>query len=115
LPTDLGIGEGTSGDPPFDALFVLPCRLRRIRRIKDLHVTGLKTVLTAIFFENVFPLKNKEKLLHESSIASNKFVDDVQELRRSKRARKERNFGNNFIAYIVDDDPTCYCEAIKFI
>jgi hypothetical protein len=60
-------------------------------------------------------LKNKEKLLHESSIASNKFVDDVQELRRRKQARKERNFGNNFIAYIVNDDPTCYCEAIKSI
>jgi hypothetical protein len=56
----------------------------------------------------VFPLKNKKKLLHESSVASNKFVNDVQELRRSKRARKERNFGTNFIAYIVDDDPTCY-------
>jgi hypothetical protein len=41
-----------------------------------------------IFFEHVFPLKNKEKLLHKSSVASNKFVDDVQELRRSKRARK---------------------------
>jgi hypothetical protein len=60
-------------------------------------------------------MKNKEKLLHESSIASNKFVDDLQELRRSKWARKEMNFGNNFIAYIVDDDPTCYCEAIKSI
>jgi hypothetical protein len=69
----------------------------------------------AIFFENVFPLKNKEKLLHESFVAYNKFVDDVQELRRSKRARKERNSSNNFIAYIVDDDPTCYCEAIKSI
>jgi hypothetical protein len=41
-----------------------------------------------IFFEHVSPLKNKKKLLHESSITSNKFVDDVQELRRSKRARK---------------------------
>jgi hypothetical protein len=68
-----------------------------------------------VFLEYVFPLKNKEKLLHESSVASNKFVDDLQELRRSKRARKEMNFGNNFIAYIVDDNPTCYCEAIKSI
>jgi len=41
----------------------------------------------AIFFEHIFPLKNKEKILHES-IASNEIVDDVQELRRSKRARK---------------------------
>jgi hypothetical protein len=40
------------------------------------------------FFEHVFHLKNKENLLHESFVASNKFVDDVQELRRSKRAIK---------------------------
>jgi hypothetical protein len=53
--------------------------------------------------------------LHEPSIVSNEIVDDVQELRRSKRARKEKNFGNDFIAYIVDDDPTCYDEAIKSI
>jgi hypothetical protein len=46
----------------------------------------------AIFFENMFPLKNKKKLLHESSLASNKFVDDVQELRRSKRAGKKKEF-----------------------
>jgi hypothetical protein len=66
----------------------------------------------AIFFEHVFPLKNKEKLLHEPSIASNEIVDDVQE---SKRARKEKNIGIDFIAYIVDNDPTCYDEAIKSI
>jgi hypothetical protein len=36
-------------------------------------------------------------------------------LRRNKRARTERNFGNDFIAYIVDDDSTCYNEAIKSI
>jgi len=34
------------GRPPSDALFVLLCRLQRTRRIKDLHVTRLKTVLT---------------------------------------------------------------------
>jgi hypothetical protein len=38
----------------------------------------------AIFFEHVFLLKNKEKILHEPSIVSNEIVDDVQELRRSK-------------------------------
>jgi hypothetical protein len=69
----------------------------------------------AIFFEHVFPLKNKEKLLHEHSFTSNEIVDDMQELRRSKGTRTERNFGNDFIAYIVDDDPTCYSEAIKSI
>jgi hypothetical protein len=44
----------------------------------------------AIFFKHMFPLKNKEKLLHESFVASNKFADEVQELRRSKRARKKK-------------------------
>jgi len=39
--------------------------------------------------------------LHESSIASNKFVDDVQELRRSKRARKERNLGNVLLLMLL--------------
>jgi hypothetical protein len=60
-------------------------------------------------------LKTKEKLFHEPSIASNEIVDDVQQLRRSKWAKKEKNFDNDFIAYIVDDDPTCYDEAIKSI
>jgi hypothetical protein len=47
--------------------------------------------------------------LYESYVASNKFVDDVQELRRSKWTRKEKNFGNVLLLnYIVDGDPTCY-------
>jgi hypothetical protein len=57
----------------------------------------------------VFPLKNKEKLLYEPSFTSNEIVDYVQELRRSKRVRMEMNFG------IIDDDSTCYNEAIKSI
>lgn len=47
-------------------------------------------------------------------IAYNKIVD-AQVLKRSKRAIKERNFGNDFITYIVDDNPTYYDEAIKSI
>ena len=58
-----------------------------------------------IFFEHLFPLKNKEKVLHESVDTSNDLVDDVQELRRSKRARNEKGYGNNFFAYIVEDKP----------
>jgi hypothetical protein len=69
----------------------------------------------AIFSKHVCLLKNKEKILHIPSIVSNEIVDDVQELRRSKQARKEKNFDNDFIAYVIDDDPTCYDEAIKSI
>ena len=38
----------------------------------------------AIFFKHMFPLKNKDKVLRDSIETSNKFVDDVQEIRRSK-------------------------------
>ena len=37
----------------------------------------------AIFFEHVFPLKNKEKELHDSLEISNDLVDDVQEIGRA--------------------------------
>ena len=53
-----------------------------------------------IFFEHLFHLKNKEKLLHESIDTSNDLVDDMQEL-RSKQARKEKSYGNDFLAYIL--------------
>jgi hypothetical protein len=69
----------------------------------------------AIFFELVFPMKEKEKTLHKSIDATNKLVDDVHEIRRSKRARKEKSFGNDFIAYIVEDEPVSYNDAIKSI
>ena len=62
----------------------------------------------------MFPLKNKEKVLHESIDTSNDLIDDVQES-RSKRARKEKSYGNDFLAYIVEDEPVSYYDAIKFV
>jgi hypothetical protein len=38
--------RGDVGRPPSDASFALSCRLRITQRIKDLHVTKQKTVLT---------------------------------------------------------------------
>ena len=68
-----------------------------------------------IFYEHLFPLKNKEKLLHESIDTSNDLVDDVQELRRSKRDRKEKSYNNDFLTYIVEDEHVSYYDAIKFV
>jgi len=62
----------------------------------------------------VFPLKNKENVLYDSIEISNDFFDDVQEI-RSKRARKEKDSGNNFLAYVVEDEPVSYYDAIRFI
>ena len=53
--------------------------------------------------------------MHESIDTSNDLVDGVQELRRSKQARKEKSYGNNFLAYIVEDEPVSYYDAIKSI
>ena len=63
----------------------------------------------------MFPLKNKEKVLHDSIEISNDFFDVVQEIRRSKRARKEKDYGNNFLAYVVENELVSYYDAIKFI
>ena len=68
----------------------------------------------AIFFEHVFPLKNKEKELHDSIEISTDFVDDVQEI-RSKQARKEKDYGDYFLAYVVEDEPISYYDAIKSV
>ena len=63
----------------------------------------------------MFPSKNKEKVLHDSIEISNDFFDVVQEIRRSKRARKEKDYGNNFLAYVVENELVSYYDAIKFI
>ena len=63
----------------------------------------------------MFPLKNKEKELHDFNEISNDFVDDVQEIRRSKRAKKENDYGNDFLAYVIEDEPVSYYDAIKSI
>ena len=60
-------------------------------------------------------MKEKENFLHKPIDATNKLVDDVHEIRRSKRARKEKSFGNDFITYIVKDELISYNDAIKSI
>jgi hypothetical protein len=67
--------RGDVGRPPSDALFVLSYRLWRARRIKDLHVTGLKTVLT--------------KLMLISNILIN-LIDSSATLPKPKQGIKEK-------------------------
>ena len=38
----------------------------------------------------------------------------MQELRRSKRTREKKSYGNNFLAYIVKDEHVSYYDSIKF-
>ena len=39
----------------------------------------------------------------------------MQELRRSKRTREKKSYGNNFLTYIVEDEHVNYYDAIKFV
>jgi hypothetical protein len=63
--------RGDVGRPPSDALFVLHCRLRRTRRIKDLHVTGLKTV------QIMKNSANQRSTRHRTENCSNIFIQVV--------------------------------------
>ena len=62
----------------------------------------------AEFFEYNFPLKSKN--IYEVSI-QNSLNNSNEELRRSKRQRKETSFGNDFYTYLVDNDPITISEA----
>jgi len=52
---------------------------------------------------------------HASSSNHSQETDDNEEieLRRSKRVRKETNFGKNFFTFLVGDYPFTYKEAIS--
>ena len=39
----------------------------------------------------------------------------MQELRRSKRARKENSIGNDSVAYIIEDEFVSHSDAIKYV
>ena len=46
-------------------------------------------------------------------------VDDMEsshdELRRSKRQRREFSFGDYFYTYLIENEPSSYFEAISFL
>ena len=62
------------------------------------------------FFKYEFPLK----MFHEPIDTSNDLVVMCKK-RRSKRTREKKNYGNNFLTYIVEDEHVSYYDAIKFI
>jgi hypothetical protein len=71
----------------------------------------------ATFFENVFPMRGDSVVapigLSEIVSTSDRAImaaPDV-ELRRSKRQRTEKSFGNNYVTYNVEDEPRTLSEA----
>ena len=95
--------------------------------VLDVYVDTILESRDAIFFENVFPMKDmrstsrfSSELISEPSTpvesseqppVSIQEEDDNVALRKSKRLRVENFFGDDFIVYLVDDTPTSIAEA----
>ena len=67
----------------------------------------------AEFFENIFPLKDGHipKRVGNSSFQNED--DSFENIRRSKRQRKETSFGDDFYAYMIQDEPKNFYEAVS--
>ena len=75
----------------------------------------------ASFFENIFPCKSDNG--SSSSKRTNETMnqkdhdershDNEIELRRSKRARIEKSFGDDYLTYLLEKEPQTYAEAIS--
>ena len=92
-----------------------------------MHVDSIMESHDATFFENIFPMKDmrstsrfSSELISEPSTpvesseqppVSIQEEDDNVALRKSKRLRVEKFFGDDFIMYLVDDTPTSIAEA----
>ena len=99
--------------------------------IPDVHVDSIMESRDAIFFKNIFPMKDMHSPSRFSSeitpepIAPNVTEtskqpvereeilekDDSEAPRRSKRQKFAKSFGDGFIVYLVDDIPTTIAEA----
>jgi len=62
------------------------------------------------FFEHIFPLKVSSTSKQPIDIASDTMCED---LRRSKRQRKETSYGDDFYTYLVGNEPLSFSEAIS--
>ena len=92
----------------------------------EIHKNSIMESRNATFFENVFPRLEKgntssSTLVGSSSTPVGEIVQNVPqeqseaeevEPRRSKRQRIEKSFGPDFIAYMVEDEPQTYKDAV---
>ena len=70
----------------------------------------------AKFFEDVFPLRSSTSSSTVSSLEQlvETYSEPISEdLRRSKRHRTEKYFGDDFYTYLIKDDPLSFLEAIS--
>ncbi|KAL0366308.1 UNVERIFIED_CONTAM: Retrovirus-related Pol polyprotein from transposon TNT 1-94 [Sesamum radiatum] len=84
--------------------------------ILDIHENTIIESRNAIFFENIFPCKERKeegssrKRTHE--VASGDHQRD-EEPRRSKRAKIAKTFGPEFLTYVLENEPRTINEALS--
>ena len=109
-------------DKTFDRVFIGYAHNSRAYRFlvvksdyNDYSPNTIKESCDAIFFENIFPYKNHIKNVESSTpmLESNYKSDSNNEvaLRRSKRPRIEKDFGDDFITFLIED-PLTYAQAM---
>jgi len=97
--------------------------------VPDMHVGTIMESRDATFFESEFPMKSTPNISsHESINSHEQFIpieqseephvhypeeDDNVVTRTSKRQRKVKSFGDDYIVYLVDDTPTTIKEAFS--
>jgi hypothetical protein len=99
--------------------------------VPDMHVDTIMESRDAIFFENMFPMKDmhitarfSSEIIPEFSTSDNYFEqphenifedvhekDDNEAPTRIKRQMTAKSFGDNFIVYLVDDTLMSIAEA----
>ncbi|KAK4400061.1 Retrovirus-related Pol polyprotein from transposon TNT 1-94 [Sesamum angolense] len=84
--------------------------------ILDIHENTIIESRNAVFFENIFPCKDRKE--EESSrkrtreVANGDHQRD-EEPRRSKRAKRAKTFGPNFLTYLLENEPRTINEALS--
>ena len=99
--------------------------------VPDMHVDIFFESRDAIFFENIFPMKDmcsnarfSSKIAPDFTISIESPVESFEQPpeevivendnevpARNKRRRIAKSFGDDFIVYLVDDTPTSFTEA----
>lgn len=96
--------------------------------ISDIHVNTVMESRNASFFEHIFPYRKTQKRSREqrdaatsnaedstlSTIAGETEPEPEEEPRRSKRARKGKSFGEDFLmAFLAENVPRTYSQAMS--
>jgi hypothetical protein len=95
--------------------------------VPDMHVGTIMESRDAIFFENIFPMRDETSSsrqefieddssvepieYNEHTLVKNPEEDNNNAPRKSKRQRNVKSFGDNFIVYLIDDTPRTIEEA----